>query len=265
MDKTNQVDEFFKDLPDEDKQVADIFDEKKELKTADDSKIPDVKDADTENVPESMKNRRHRRLEMNLEVERDARIRAEERLKAMSEMEKFAKETGDIIIPDIAKMFDSSEVGKENALRLSKVILETREKAKEEVLREIETRREREIEEQKKYEDIIDTQLENLEDEHNVDLTSDAPKARKARREFLELVQDLSPKDEQGNIVGYADFDKAFEMYQKTSKEVTDDKSNVRREEIAGRSMQRSNANTETVKQRSHGFDGWKRDFGINS
>lgn len=255
--KTNQVDEFFEKLPGEDKEQADIFDEKSKEETKE-VPLKEEGDVDPEQVPESIKDRRHRRLEQKLQQEREANIALNERVKTLSEMDKFTKEIGDEVIPDIAKMFDSSDLGKENALRLSKVIREERERAKEDAIRTIEEKQQQAVEEQKKYESFIDNELESLENQYNVDLTSDAPKARKARREFLEMVQELSPKDENGDITGYADFESTFNVFQKTQ---TEDKTNNRREEIANRSMKRSNSGTETIKQRTSGFGGWKADI----
>lgn len=256
----SNVDEFFEKLPNEDKEEADIFAEnpKAEEKKADSA----AEDADDpEKAPESVKDRRHRRLEARLQQEREANIELNAIIKTRSEMERFAQEVGDDINPDIAKMFDATDVGKENALRLSKVILDSQKRAKEEAIREIEEKQANAVKEQREYESLIDNELESLEDDYNVDLTSDSPKARKTRREFLELVQELSPKDEEGNITGYADFGSTFKMYQKTHTEKTE--TNTRREEIASRSMQRSNAGSETVKKITSGFDGWKKDYGV--
>jgi hypothetical protein len=254
--KNNQVDEFFAKLPTEDKEQVDIFDEKKPADIVPEKKVDND---DPEKVPESIKDRRHRRLEQRLQEEREANIALNERVKVLSEMDRFTQEVGDAVIPDIAKMFDSSDVGKENALRLSKVIVDTQKRAKEEAIREIEEKQAQVIEEQKSYEALIDSELEFLEDTHNIDLTSDSPKARKARREFLELVQELSPKDENGDITGYADFESTFNVYQKTRTE--DKPDNTRREEIANRSMKRSGPGSDVPVKRTSGFSGWKTDI----
>ena len=249
----SQVDEFFKKLPDEDKTQADIFDDKKEVVK---EKVADA-DIDPEQAPDSIKDRRHRRLEARLQAEREANIELSTRLKTISEMDKFAKDV-EGVDPNIAKMFDSSDVGKENAIRLSEAMRSMKEQAKEEAIKEIEENQTKLVQEQKQYETLIDDSLEALEDTHNIDLTSDAPKARKVRREFLEMVQELSPKDDNGDIISYADFDSTFDVYLKTK---TENKDNGRREEIASRSMARS-GNTQNVQvKRSSGFDGWKVDM----
>lgn len=255
--KDSSVDDFFKNLPDEDKETADIFDEKKAVPLEETKKVED--DIDPEKAPESVKDRRHRRLEQRLQAERESNLVMAERLKNLSEMDRFAKDNGDEVDPRIAKMFNSDDIGKQNALVLSQVISENRQKAKEEALEEMDRKQVQAVEEQKKYESLIDNELESLEDEYNVDLTSDSPKARKARRELLELVERVSPKDESGEITGYADFGATYDMYRKSKAE--DKVDNSRREEIADRSMKRSSANSEVIPKRTPGFNGWKQDI----
>lgn len=255
MEKQSTVDEFFSKLPAEDKEDANIFDEKHP-----EAEKPKEEDPDPEQVPESLKDRQHRRLQMRLQAEREANIALTERLKVVSEMDKFAKDTEGLVDPLIAKMFDNSDVGKENALRLSQALKGMKDTAKQEAIAEIKAEQQAVIAEQKKYEDQIDNELESLEDQFNIDLTSDSPKARKARREFLELVQKVSPKDENGDITGYADFGTTFELYQESQKQEKPD--NSRQKEIASRSMQRSGQTQGATRKITPGFDGWKKDYG---
>lgn len=255
----NEIDKFFDDLPKQDQKVADVFNDKKpeEAPEKEEEVIENKEESPEEGEPR--KNRRHRRIEEQLQKEREANIALAERVKILSEVDKFAKDEG--IDPRIAKMFDGSDIGKENALRLSEVISDMSAKAKEEALQEIEQREARKQEEQKEYESFIDNELESLEDEYNVDLTSDAPSARKARRELLEMVSDLSPKDENGTITGYADFHSTFQVLQKTRTEQKVD--NSRRAEIASKSMQRSGNNSPQRTDVTPGFRGWEKDFGL--
>lgn len=248
------VDEFFGNLPSEDKKGQDIFDDKKELPK---EEAP-VKETDPEEVPDDIKNRQHRRLEVKLQKERESNIALAERVKILSEQDKFAKDVE--IDPRIAKMFDTTEVGKENALRLSEVLHDMSSKAKEQALQEVEQRKQAERQEEKQYNDLIDTQLESIEDEFNVDVTSNAPAARKTRNEFLKMVQDLSPKDESGELTGYADFRTTFQLYKERNVEKVD---NSRQKEIASRSMQKSSTSDSGESKTTPGFRGWQRDYGL--
>lgn len=262
MQPDNAVDKFFKDLPSEDKQERDIFNEKKP-----ETEVPAKGEEEGKKEmgdDDPRKNRRHRRLEDQLQRERESNIALNERLKAKTEAERFAKEVD--IDPRISKMFDASEVGRENALRLSEVMSDMTAKAKADAIAEMEERTARVHSEQKEFESYIDTELEHLEDTHDVDLTSDAPAARKARREFLEMVQSLSPKDAEGTITGYADFESAFELYKKTKQEQKSSPAVDRAKEIASRSMQRPGGGSESAstQKTTPGFRGWMKDFNIN-
>jgi hypothetical protein len=93
-----------------------------------------------------------------------------------------------------------------------------------------------EEEEVQKYESEIESQIEEIEDKFDVDLTSGSKESSRSRAEFLNLLSALSPKDKEGNITNYADFEKTFEMYQ-NSKEKPDASRN---KELASRSNQKS-------------------------
>jgi hypothetical protein len=210
----NEVDKLFSDLPTEDKEMQNIFDP--EVKPEIPAPEAEVETKSEEDEPR--KNRRHRRLEQQLQDEREARIRLEAQLETRSELSKFTEDVGDVPSEWLSIYGGNSPEGIEQAKRAWKLqqdlLDQATTRAKEEALREIEDRNKRSIQEQKQYESFIDSQLESIEDEFNVDVTSDSPAARKARREFLEMVQTLSPKDENGDITGYADFGATWEMYQ---------------------------------------------------
>jgi len=251
--QNSAVDEFFKDLPSEDKKGQDIFDEKKE------TPVPEKAKEEEEEVPESLKNRQHRRLEQRLQKERESNIALAERIKVLSEVDRVAKENKDID-PRLIRVFGPTEEGKEVAKHFSEILAETKQSAREEALREIEQQQERIQEEQRSYEEFIDNELESLEERFEIDLTSDAPQARKTRRELLELVEKLSPKDADGTITNYADFESTFEVYREKSKEKVD---NTRRKEIASRGMQGSGSQAGSQPSITPGFRGWERDYNI--
>lgn len=231
----NEVEKFFEELPSEDKKIADVFEEKKEPVV-----VPEKDKEETEDEGEVRKNRRHRRLEEQLDRERASNIALNEVIKNLSEEKKFKLDSGNdgATDPRLVEVFGSTDEGKKIAKHFGEILEEKTAQAREAAVRELEERQEKVIQEQKQYESVIDSELESLEDKYNIDLTSNAPQANKARREFLEMVQKLSPKDEDGTITEYADFDSTFEIYQQTKQEKSS--SNERQKEIASKSMQRS-------------------------
>ena len=251
----NEIDSFFSGLPSEDKKIADVFD----TKVPEEGKVEEVKE--TEEESDVRKNRRHRRLEEQLQRERESNIALNERLKVLAEVDRTIKETDGAIDPRLIRVFGTTEEAKEVARHFTDILAETKESAREEALQEMESQQKAQVEEQKSYESLIDLELEALEDQHNVDLTSDAPQARKARREFLEMIQSLSPKDEDGTITGYADFGSTFDIYQ--SKQTKPD--NTRRKEIASISMEKSSNQGNQPTRITPGFRGWETDYNINN
>lgn len=255
----NEIDKLFESLPKEDKQELDIFNEKPEPGKEEEPVKPEVKSEEDE----PRKNRRHRRLEQQLVQEREARIRAEARAEAREELEsKGPKEPGEVDERWLRMYGDTPEA--RTAWKLNQELLRDYTKnLKEEALEEIRNESRESDRQTQEFERFIDSELESIEDEFNVDVTSDAPAARKARREFLELVQNLSPKDQDGTITGYADFSAAWEMYQlkRGSQETKPDAS--RNKEVASRSMEKSGSSGNGEKPVTSGFRGWMKDYNL--
>jgi len=90
-----------------------------------------------------------------------------------------------------------------------KLVQQAEERAYNRMKTEFENRQSQE----KQFEQMIESNFEEIEDSFGVDLSSNTPAARKARTEFLELVQKLSPKDASGAITAYADFPSTWEIY----------------------------------------------------
>ena len=157
-------------------------------------------------------NRRERRLLERLQAEREASIQMAARLEALSEVKKATEQLPDKIAA-IERIYgvDTPETREATAI-LRDALLEIKEQAKREVLEEYEARSTREQEAVAEAENILDSMLDDLEDEFNVDLTS--PEAEQERINFYRMLERMSPKDSQGDIVNYADHYAVFEAYQ---------------------------------------------------
>ena len=81
------------------------------------------------------------------------------------------------------------------------------QQAEERVFNKINAQRQ----EQEKWEEYIDDNLEAIEEKYDVDFTSGSAKAEKNKKTFLAKVMKLSPKDDQGNVTSYAPFEDVFE------------------------------------------------------
>jgi hypothetical protein len=250
----NEIDKLFSDLPSEDKKLADVFNEApKETPTPTPAKDEDEGDV--------RKNRRHRRLEEQYQKERESNIALNARIQALMESREtpVTKSSSDAPAEWIALYGDTPEAAK--AWKMQESLMERyKQQAKEEAVNELQEREVEQKAEERKFEAFIDSQLETIEDKYDIDLTSDAPKARKTRRDFLEMVQNLSPKNDDGTITGYADFEQTFEIY-KSRKETPVD--NSARKEIAAISMHKSGAQIDGGQKPTPGFRGWEKDYNI--
>jgi hypothetical protein len=231
----SEIDKFFEGLPSEDRREADIFNEKPEADLAKGTEPPVEGEG---SVEERKKNRRERRREDREKSKDDMLVALNDRIIELSKPKNSDKEfkpSSEVPSEWIALYGDTPEARK--AWDVNLVLLNrAKQEAKEEAISEFKNEQESAAKEQKKFESFIDNSLEDLEDDFGVDLTSDAPAARKARREFLEMIQDLSPKDDAGTIIGYADFEKTFKLYQDSRKQ-DKNSSTDKRKELAARSM----------------------------
>lgn len=253
------VEQFFNDLPKEDKKIVDIFEEPKadaktEEKKEEAATLPEKDD-------EPRKNRRHRRLEQQLQEERELRIAAEARAEGRSEAQRFSSEnSADEVDPRWLTIYGDTKEARQAWKLQQEIISDYAEKSKEEVRRELQEEQAQASKYEKEFESFIDNQLESIEDEYNVDITSNSPQARKMRSELIDMVEALSPKDEDGLVTNYADFKGAFEMYQLKNTKTED---NSRQREIASRSMASSSGVPNTDKATEDATLDYLRKIGI--
>lgn len=267
----NEVDKFFEDLPKENSLPRDIFNENPQKPADNQPPAPapengDDKDGDDDEGGKGIrKNRRHRRLEEQLERERSSNIQLNEHIKFLSGLVGKETDSTDEVPPEwTALMGDSPEAQKAWHIQ-SKLLQKVKADAVEEAFEKFQGEQNRVQQEQKQFESFIDTELESLEDEHGVDLTSNAPAARKARREFLEMVQRLSPKDENGSITGYADFEEVYNIYESSKKaDKKPDPIVEKQKEIASKVITKPVSNSPAPQVVTPGFRGWQRDYNIN-
>ncbi len=83
----------------------------------------------------------------------------------------------------------------------------------------------------------LDAGVDTIENEFDVDLSSTDPVARKTRGEFMNFLKRVAPKNSQGEIIEYPDFQATFELFQESRKKVV---APSRAKELAARGMERS-------------------------
>lgn len=125
------------------------------------------------------------------------------------------------------------------------------EKAAQKALSEFQAQAEQQVEEDRKAQRELDDSFEEIEDTYSVDLTSNAPAARKARSEFVDYIRKIAPKNQDGEVIAYPDLNAAFEEFQERSKRAP---SNTKAKELAARGMSRS---TDTSQAPATGPKNW--------
>lgn len=78
--------------------------------------------------------------------------------------------------------------------------------------------------------------FDDIEENFDVDLTSNSANARKTRNDFIDFVKRVSPKDRDGEVIDYPDFQETFALFKETQKP----QSNDRAKALASRSLSRS-------------------------
>ena len=182
---------------------------------------------------EERKNRAYRRLEQKYQKEREAAIALGERVKVLSEVDKFREEAGGDNLKEVEAIFGTDTPEKLAATNiLKKALSGMSDSAVEKALERIQSQQDNESKAVREAEDEIDEGLEIAEDATGLDLSEGS----RDRQGFLTLVERLAKKDKNGDIVEYPDFETAAELYVRTKERPV----NTRARDLASRSMTHS-------------------------
>jgi hypothetical protein len=220
MEKSEQ-EKFLSDLDVDKKDVLDAPLEGTEVKTEETPEDSELK----------LKNRRERRLAEKWQAEREANIALNARLETITESQKLREGTEEAeYLKRVEKIYGNATPEAKEATELLKEALQgVRASALKDALEEFQKERGNETQAVRDEEQNLDAIMERVEDDYGIDMASDD------RKGFLTLLERLSPKDQDGNIIEYADPDSTAELYLSRK-----EKSSSRAKELASRSMTRS-------------------------
>ena len=237
MDEEKKVvDQFLEDIP-----VADELDAFGEPTI-----VPEVKEEVIE--PKPRDNREARRAKEALQKEREANIFLTAKLEALSETQKFSRDSkSDDVDHDLLTLYGSDDNGRKAAEITQKLLNKTREQAKAEALEVFQSQQEAATREVSNQEKVLENMIEQIEDEYDVDLTSNTPQSRKSKQGFYALLEKVSPKDSEGNVKDFADPLATWEMYQNTQQK----SDSSRAKDLGSRSMVKSGASGESKLEQS--------------
>lgn len=247
----NELDKFLEDL--DVKKPTEALDRETEVEVESSEKEED-------NSEEFSGNRRTRRMAQKAQQYKEEAIALNARLQALAEADKVRTVTEESdFLKMVEPIFGTDTPEKREATELLKKALKgahdsAEKSALEKALQSMDVARETETKQIAEEEDNIEEGIEMLEDEYNIDLSPGS----KERTNFLTLLERLSPKDKEGNIVEYADFDATYEIYERNK-----EKASSRAKELASRSMARSGSSSGGSKLEKDAAERYLRDIGV--
>lgn len=232
----NEQEQFLKDLENDQTQGLDILEqpltpepEKEEAETDDEGGFGG------EIEP---KNRRERRLMRKLQEERESAIFMAGKVESMTEAARTVTEESDYL-KAVEQIYGNDTPEKQVATELlKKAIVGARDDAKRQAIEELRAERQKEIEETRQAESELDNVLEDIEDTYDVTLTEAQERA------YFGLLERMSPKDRDGNVIGLADPHAVWDVFKdRLQKKGTDN----RAKDLSARSMVQSGTSKEST------------------
>lgn len=168
-----------------------------------------------------------------------------------SETERFKEEIKEINLPDsFVKLVGNDTAEKVSVLKdlssyFGTLKGEARKEAITEMQQQIQQAEQQATEADQKAVSELYSGFEQIEEAHNVDLTSNSATAQRTQEAFKEYIRKISPKDANGEVTAFADIPAAWETFSQTNKP----RSASRAKELASRGLTRSTEADGTVPQ----------------
>jgi vacuolar-type H+-ATPase subunit I/STV1 len=185
----------------------------------------------------SPKTRRERRLKEKLEAERQSAIDLANRLARLEEARSVRDEDAEYL-KGIERIYgtDSPEAQMATEL-LTKAIVGARDDAERRAYERIQAERQNESQAVQQAESELDSIVDDIEDSYGVELTE------AQERSYFELLQKMSPKDREGNVISLADPYAVFEIFSEKLQKGTDNRAKT----LSSRSMVQSGATKDST------------------
>lgn len=201
-----------------------IFDEKEvkqEVKNKEDDRVSFAKDP---------------KIQKYIQKELDKRLKDIK----LPEPKESARETiqeADSVLEAFTSIIGNDTPEKKMALdKLARGLTERDERNYKRAVSEVQAIRDREIEKDKKAEQELAQGFEMIEEQYEVDITSNTPQAKKTRGEFVDFITKIAPKNSNGEIVYLPDMAQTFALFRDLLKKPSAN----RAKELASRGLERS-------------------------
>lgn len=155
-----------------------------------------------------------------------------------SEQERFTRETQTTEDDYYVRLIGNDTPEKVAMIKESIARDEQRlQEAEERAFNRLSQREQESIQADQQAEEELENAFDSIEENYDVDITSNNPIARKTRQEFVSFVEKIAPKDRNGDIIDYPDMTSAWETFSEIKKS---NQQPSRAKELASRSMARS-------------------------
>jgi hypothetical protein len=193
-------------------------------------------DVEPEDAPDDVKNRRHRRLEQKYQAEREANIAMAARLETLAEATKTTQSDSEYL-KSIERIYGTDTPEAQTATELLRNALQgAKNEARDEALQIFREEQQKASEATRKEEQVLDSMIEEIEDQYNVTFTPDMQKG------FFTYLERLSPKGKDGNVTEYADHHAVWDEYKAKIAKRPDN----RAKDLSSRSMTQSGTTGES-------------------
>ena len=185
-------------------------------------------------------------------IEKEISKRLSAQPNAEREFVKETKHESDSLADVLTRIVGNDTPEKISAVKdLREELSSLKEQARQEALQEIEFKQLEEVKAEQEAMNELTSGFEDIEENFNVDLTSD--KAKALRSDFVDFIKLIAPKDEDGEVVEYPDLQETFKLFQKTR---TQTQAPNRAKELASRSMNRSSDASAVQQNRDQSWKG---------
>lgn len=201
---------------------------------------------------EEARNRRERRLQSKLQAERESSIALAARLEILTEAQQFRKDSEPAeYLKAVERIYGTNSPEATEATELLKNALKgVEERATERALEKFREEQQQERDSVASEEKNLDEMVESIEDETGKTLDENTKKG------FFQLLEKLSPKDKDGNIIEYADHKAVWDELQARRQPTSN-----RAKDLAARSLSTGTSPKTGVAQESE--ERWLRENGL--
>lgn len=186
--------------------------------------------------------------------------------KPQSEVDKFVREATNAEDDEELDDIITRMIGNDTAEKLAvgkdfkKVLKSMEARGASKAMSQFQAAQAKIAEEDEKASNTLAQGFEDIEIEYGVDLTSGTAQAKKTRSDLVDFIKRVAPKNSQGQVIEFPDFNETFKLFQELKK-TEQSKTTNRAKELANRGMSRSTTTSSDTKVKDNSWSAVDRLF----